>query len=103
MFKDLTKIQINSEGNVTLAIKIAENHVHNLILKIETFALILSKDTDSWNGLIHHKYWTLQKLSDRVKLFDENYEYHYRFSLQQWDDIRKQFKDALRLHNGYLK
>tara|TARA_B100000424_G_C22855104_1_gene455868 strand:+ start:657 stop:848 length:192 start_codon:yes stop_codon:yes gene_type:complete len=63
----------------------------------------MSKDVQNWYGLIHGRYWQLQKLSDRVKLFDERYEYHYRFSFQQWNNIRKQFKDALRLHNGYLK
>ena len=29
------------------------------------------------------------KLSDRVKLFDERYEYIYRFSIEDWKFIRK--------------
>jgi hypothetical protein len=60
----------------------------------------MSKDVQNWYGPIHGRYWNLQKLSNRVKLFDERYEYHYRFSLQEWNNIRKQFKDALRLHSG---
>ena len=96
MFKDLTKVQINNERNVTLAIKITENHVHNFIFKMEAFVHIMSKDFENWYGPIHGKYWRLQKLSDRVKLFDEAYEYHYRFSLTEWNNIKEQFVKCLK-------
>ena len=96
MFTDLTKVQINSERNVTLAIRITENHVHNLIFEIETFAHIMNKDVQNWYGLIHGRYWKLQKLSDRVKLFDERYEYIYRFSIEEWKFIKKQFIKCLK-------
>ena len=99
MFKDLTKVQINSEDNVTFSIRISDNHVHNLVLSLEVFAFILSKDVKSWKGLIHNKTWEVQKLKDRIKLFDSNYQFHYRFSLDEWENIRHQFAAALRKKN----
>ena len=59
----------------------------------------MSKDTQKWRGQIHDKYWELQKLSNRVKLFSESYEYHYRFDLIEWEIIRRQFISALRKNN----
>lgn len=82
-----------------LAIKISDNHVHNLVFSLETFTQILSKDTQKWKGQIHGKHWELQKLSDRVKLFSESYEFHYRFDLIEWEIIRRQFLSALRKNN----
>ena len=96
MFKSLTKVQINPKTqHVHLAIKISDNHVHNLVFSLQTFTHIMSKDTKKWYGQIHGKYWELQKLSDRVKLFSESYEYHYRFDLIEWEIIRRQFVDKV--------
>jgi len=55
----------------------------------------LSKKTKNWKGTIQSKTWQVQVLSDKVKLFDENYEFIYRFSLKEWDAIRQQFVKAL--------
>jgi len=55
----------------------------------------MNKDTQKWRGQIHDKQWELQKLSDRVKLFSESYEYHYRFDLIEWEIIRRQFVDKI--------
>ena len=96
MFIDPIKIQINSERNVTVAIRITKNHVHNLIFDLETFSHIMAKDVQNWRGPIHGKHWQLQKLSDRVKIFDESYEHHYRFSLDEWTYIRNQFVKCLK-------
>ena len=95
MFKDLTKIQINPETqHVHLAIKITENHVHNLVFSLESFIRLLRKDVKKWCGNIHGRYWELQKLSNHVKLFSESYEFHYRFSLEEWTEIKGQFLAA---------
>ena len=59
----------------------------------------MSKDTQKWYGQIHGKYWELQKLSNRVKLFSESYEFHYRFTSDEWETIRQQFVSALRKNN----
>ena len=56
----------------------------------------MSKDVFTWYGPISGRHWELQKLSDRVKLFSESYEFHYRFSLEEWESIRQQFITALR-------
>lgn len=57
---------------------------------------MLSKDVKSWKGLIHTKTWEMQKLSNKVKLYDINYEFIYVFSLEEWETIRHQFGAALR-------
>jgi len=56
----------------------------------------MSKDVLKWYGPISGRHWELQKFSDRVKLFSESYEFHYRFSLEEWESIRQQFVAALR-------
>ena len=92
MFKDLTKIQINPETqHVHLAIKITENHVHNLVFSLESFIRLLRKDVKKWHGTVHGRYWELQKLPNHVKLFSESYEFHYRFSMEEWIKIKRQF------------
>ncbi len=99
MFKDLTKVQINSERNVTLAIRINDNHVHNLVFTIQTFTHIMKKDVNKWYGPIHSRNWYLQKFSDRVKLFSESYEYIYRFTIEEWNTVVQQYIAALRKNN----
>jgi len=100
MFKDLTKIQINPETHhVHLAVRISDNHVHNLVFSIDTFTHIMSKDTQKWYGQIHGRYWELQKLSNHVKLFSESYEFHYRFTSDEWETIKAQYVSALRKMN----
>jgi hypothetical protein len=100
MFKDLTKIQINSETqHVHLAIRITDNHVHNLVFSLENFYRIMSKDTLKWRGEIHTDMWEIQKLSNHVKMFSDSYEFHFRFNYEQWKTIRMQFASALRKNN----
>jgi len=55
----------------------------------------MSKEVKKWHGQIHGKDWNLQKLSNHVKLFSESYEFHYRFSKEEWNLILKQFVSAL--------
>jgi hypothetical protein len=57
---------------------------------------MLSKDVRSWKGIIHNRTWELQKLSSKIKLYDSKYEFIYRFTLDEWETIRKQFGAALR-------
>jgi hypothetical protein len=59
----------------------------------------MSKGVEKWSGQIHGRNWELQKLSNRVKLFSESYEYHYRFDLIEWEIIRGQYATALRKNN----
>jgi len=63
----------------------------------------MSKDVEKWCGQIHGRYWELQKLSNRVKLFSESYEYHYRFSLDEWNTIRRQFLKCLKKYTLHKK
>jgi len=100
MFKDLTKIQINPKTlHVHLAIRINDNYVHNLTFSLDTFTRIMSKEVQKWRGQIHGKDWNLQKLSNHVKLFSESYEFHYRFSMNEWNTIKMQYVSALRKNN----
>lgn len=54
----------------------------------------MSKNIEKWYGQINGRYWELQKLSNRVKLFSESYEFHYRFSMNEWNLIKRQFVEA---------
>jgi len=96
MFTDLTKVQVNQETeHVHLAIKISDNHAHNLVFELSCFILLMQPDV-KWSGYINGKKWSIQKLPSKVKLYSENYEFHYRFTLEQWDIVRTQFARALR-------
>ena len=86
MFKDLIKVQINPEThNVHLAIRISENHVHNLILELEEAMQFSLNTAKRWgNGE-----WDIQKLKIMSKYAQET-RLHYRFNLDDWIDLRKQ-------------
>jgi len=65
-----------------------------LVFSLESFIRLLRKDVKKWHGTVHGRYWELQKLSNHVKLFSESYEFHYRFSLEEWTEIKRQFLTA---------
>jgi len=100
MFTDLTKVQINPETkNVHLAIRISNNHVHNLVFDLSCFILLMQSDVN-WSGTINGKKWTIQKLPSKVKLYSEDYEFHYRFTVEQWSTVRKQFAEKLKYNDN---
>ena len=92
MFKSLTKVQISSTDHVHLAIKISENHVHNLTFSLEAFIKAIKT-----GHVVYHNF-TITVLSNRVKIFTNDYFRHYRLSLNEWKTVKKQFTDALKLH-----
>jgi len=65
------------------------------VFELHCFILLMQPDV-KWTGSINSKKWTIQKLPTKIKLYSENYEFHYRFTLEQWETIRKQFAGALR-------
>ena len=94
MFKDLTKVQISKTDHVHLAIKISENHVHNLTFTLEAFIKAIKT-----GHVVYHNF-TLTVLSNHVKIYTNDYFRHYRLSLDDWETVKKQFTDALKLHVG---
>ena len=94
MFKDLTKVQISKTGHVHLAIKISENHVHNLVMSVEAFIQAVTKNTVTTDRYV------LTVLSNHVKIHTSDYFVHYRLSLEDWKTVKKQFAAALKLHTG---
>ena len=95
MFKDLTKVQINPETfHVHLAIKISENHVHNLVFELSEFIQFSLDVTKRWGN----DEWDLYKLKNHVKLCSRDYQFHYRFSNEDWANIRKQLAAAIEKH-----
>tara|TARA_B100000508_G_C11357046_1_gene226954 strand:- start:351 stop:641 length:291 start_codon:yes stop_codon:yes gene_type:complete len=92
MFKDLTKIQINQEtGHVHLAIRITDHHVHNLCFSLEAFMCAVKKGSVSYHN------WNIQTYKDKIKIFSNDYVTHYRFSIEEWESIKRQFAMALSL------
>jgi len=59
----------------------------------------MKKDFKKWQGLINSRPWCIQKYSDRIKIFDDNYEFIYRLTIEEWNIIRKQFITSLRKNN----
>jgi len=47
--------------------------------------------------MVYHNF-TLTVLKDRVKIYTNDYFNHYRLSLDDWETVKKQFTDALKLH-----
>ena len=90
MFKDLTKVQISTTEHVHLAIKISENHVHNLTFSLEAFIKAIKT-----GHVVYHNF-TLTVLSNHVKIYTNDYFRHYRLSLDDWETIKKQFKNAIK-------
>ena len=95
MFKDLIKVQINPEThNVHLAIRISENHVHNLVFELEEAMQFSLNTVKRWgNGE-----WDIQKLKNHVKVCSRDYSMHYRFNLDDWIDLRKQLAAEIKKH-----
>ena len=92
MFKDLTKVQISKTGHVHLAIKISENHVHNLTFTLKAFIKAIRE------GQVKYHNFTLTVLTNHVKIYTNDYFRHYRLSLEDWKIVKKQFTNALKLH-----
>ncbi len=44
---------------------------------------------------MYHNF-TLTVLSDRVKIYTNDYFRHYRLSLDDWEIVKKQFKNAIK-------
>ena len=40
---------------------------------------------------IQYHNWNLQKLSKHIKIYSNDYQFHYRLSLPQWAEAKKQF------------
>ena len=92
MFKDLTKIQINQEtGHVHLAIRITDHHVHNICFSLEAFITAIKQGNVSYHN------WNIQTYANKVKIFSNDYVTHYRFSIKDWETIKRQFATALNL------
>jgi len=65
------------------------------VFELRCFILLMQPDVE-WTGLVNGKTWTFQTFPSKIKLYSENYDFHYRFTLEQWKTIRKQFASALR-------
>lgn len=100
MFKDQIKVQINPETlNAHLAIKVSDNHVHNFPFELVDLIYIISLESKKWSGWINGKEWTVQKLANHVKMYDENYEFHYRLGAKDMAMIRRQLAAEIEKHN----
>ena len=60
---------------------------------------IVSTESKEWSGYINGKFWTIQKLSNKVKMFDDAYEFHYRLSSKDMFEIRRQLAAQIEKHD----
>lgn len=92
MFRDLTKIQINHETkHVHLAIRITDHHVHNLCFSLEAFIIAIKEGSVSYHN------WNVQTFKNKIKIYSNDYSTHYRFSVKEWETVKRQFATALNL------
>lgn len=100
MFKDKIKVQINPKTlNAHLAIRISENHVHNFPFELADLIYIASYETSRWEGYVNGKHWTIQKITKHVKMYDSDYEFHYRFMASDMTTIREQLAAEIEKHD----
>ena len=60
---------------------------------------VVSTESKEWSGWINGKCWTIQKLSNKVKMFDDSYEFHYRLSSKDMFEIRRQLAAQIEKHD----
>ena len=98
-FNNLTKVQINPKTqHVHLAIRITDNHVHNLIFTLAEFVELNSKSVKKWGN----NEWEMQKLKKHVKMYSKDYSIHYRFSTEEWNTIKQQFIAEIERHRLHI-
>ena len=103
MFNDQIKVQINPEThNAHLAIRVSDNHVHNFPFELVDLIYIVSLESKKWSGWVNGKFWTIQKLSDKVKIFDDSYEFHYRLDSKDMFEIRRQLAAEIEKHKLHI-
>ena len=57
------------------------------MFSLEGFVKALLDSTKRYQG----DGWTLQKLRNHVKIFSNDYQFHYRLSTEDWSTVKKQF------------
>lgn len=60
---------------------------------------VVSTESKEWSGWINGKFWTIQKLSEKVKMFDDSYEFHYRLNSKDMFEIRRQLAAQIAKHD----
>ena len=59
---------------------------------------IVSTESKEWSGWVNGRFWTIQKLNKHVKMFNDGYEFHYRFDLKDMFEIRRQLAAQIEKH-----
>ena len=60
---------------------------------------IISLESKEWEGWVNGKLWTVKKLQKHVKIYDANYEFHYRLSAKDMAMIRRQLAAQIEKHD----
>ena len=99
MYEDPIKIQINPETlHAHVAIRISDYHVHNFPFELSDAIALVLDSTKEWTGFINGRQWTVQKLTNKVKMYDEDYQFHYRFSSKMMHELRRQLHQEIERH-----
>jgi hypothetical protein len=98
MFKDKFKIQINpNTKHAHIGFRITENYVQNYVVSLDSAAKLFNPKTDILNITCGSGTWWYKKLKKHHKLFFKNVDRdeHFRFSYEDWNELRAMFAAAL--------
>jgi hypothetical protein len=98
MFQHKFKIQINPETrHAHIGFRITENYVQNYVVSVDAAAKLFNPKTETVSITCGNGVWWYKKLKNHHKLFfkTENRDEHFRFSHNDWNELRAMFATAL--------
>jgi hypothetical protein len=102
MFQSKFKIQINVDTrHAHIGFRITDNYVQNYVVNLDDAAKLFNPTTREVSFNCGSGIWWYKKLKNHHKLFFKNQDKddHFRFSYEDWDDLRSMFAAALIKNN----
>jgi|694.fasta_scaffold72391_4 hypothetical protein len=102
MFQHKFKIQINPETrHAHIGFRISENYVQNYVISLDAAAKLFNPKTDELTIACGSGTWWYKKLKNHHKLFFKTVDRdeHFRFSYEDWINLRAMFAAALVKNN----
>jgi hypothetical protein len=98
MFQDKFKIQINPDTkHAHIGFRITENYVQNYVIPLDSAAKLFNPKTENTTITAKNSTWWYKKLKNHHKLFlkTDYRDDHFRFSYDDWHELRTLFAAAL--------
>jgi len=99
MYLDPIKIQKDHKKRIAhLGLKITDHHIQNIQMPIHQLVKICTPSTKKYEWTVGTIYWQFYRKTNFIKLFckNEQIDYHWRFSHEQWDTTAKLLLKAVK-------